>query len=219
MCEAHASARRLLRAHKLQREPVLARVELSLREARSLVRALPEEERAHVNEVYGLIARDVTNKTRARVRDRLLSDVNDLLRRRPKTWRRDARESLKRLGVSKDAGHLVDTAVRTHSSIAFNAAVWVEAQDPELWGFEYSTAGDERVRPSHRAFESGGVGVRYPKDHAFWRQFAPPNGWNCRCTLNPIYVGDPDAITVPFTGVPDVPTAFRFNPGKIFLGA
>jgi uncharacterized protein with gpF-like domain len=84
-----------------------------------------------------------------------------------------------------------------------------------LWGFEYSTAGDERVRASHRPFD----GVRYPKEHPFWRQFVPPNGWNCRCGLNPVYYGDRDATIKAFRGVPNVPREFRFNPGGIFLSA
>lgn len=44
---------------------------------------------------------------------------------------------------------------------------------------KYVTAGDERVRQSHRKLE----GVTLPVDSAFWKQYYPPNGWLCRCSV------------------------------------
>jgi SPP1 gp7 family putative phage head morphogenesis protein len=41
----------------------------------------------------------------------------------------------------------------------------------------YSTAGDERVRSSHRAID----GVIRKITDAFWNTHFPPNGWRCRC--------------------------------------
>jgi SPP1 gp7 family putative phage head morphogenesis protein len=41
----------------------------------------------------------------------------------------------------------------------------------------YRTMRDERVRASHRAWDS----LVLPVDDPFWRQHYPPNGWRCRC--------------------------------------
>lgn len=44
---------------------------------------------------------------------------------------------------------------------------------------EYVTARDEHVRDEHRALD----GTILPVDDPFWRQYYPPNGWRCRCTV------------------------------------
>jgi SPP1 gp7 family putative phage head morphogenesis protein len=46
---------------------------------------------------------------------------------------------------------------------------------------EYSTVGDDRVRPKHAILD----GLTYPKDHAIWNKMYPPLSWNCRCTVIP----------------------------------
>lgn len=38
---------------------------------------------------------------------------------------------------------------------------------------------DDRTRPHHRAWH----GTVLPADHPWWREHYPPNGWNCRCTV------------------------------------
>lgn len=42
----------------------------------------------------------------------------------------------------------------------------------------YVTAGDSRVRDSHRSLD----GVVKRIDDSFWNSYYPPNGYNCRCT-------------------------------------
>lgn len=214
MSAAHVKARQMYSAHR--------RVALAIQdkpddrnEIRRLLRQAPRDEKRAIDSFYAKIAKSVTNKTMAKVRDRLLGDVADIVNRKPRAYKKEIRSTLQKIGISHDAGNLVETTIRTQSALAFNAAAWTESLDPELWGYEYSTAGDERVRKSHVALD----GTRYPKDHAFWKKYAPPNGWNCRCTLNPIYAGDRDAHTVAFSGTPDVDPEFLFNPGGIFLAA
>lgn len=97
---------------------------------------------------------------------------------------------------------LAETIFRTQSAAAYNAGRWNIVNDPDtsphIWGFEYCTARDRRVRPEHRLLE----GVRLPKDDPFWKKYLPPNGWNCRCTVLEIWK-DEDIAKVDFgiTGV------------------
>lgn len=81
----------------------------------------------------------------------------------------------------------VEAVFRTQSAIAYAAAQDDALADPAvdslLWGYKYVTVGDDRVRPSHAALE----GLTRPKDDPFWQRNRPPNGWNCRCTLIPIF--------------------------------
>ena len=178
-------------------------------DVRKVMRQLPKRQRDAVNSLYGKIAASAaTRSTRARVRNRMLRSVKELSQG-------DHTGYAKKLNSlrSSHAAEL-DTVIRTQNAVAFNAAIYHDSEDEhELWGWELSTAGDERVRHSHELMD----GVRYPKDHPFWRQFFPPNGWRCRCTCNPVYRDDPEAgIIVPYAyGVPDVPKEFRFNPGKL----
>ena len=46
----------------------------------------------------------------------------------------------------------------------------------------YVTAGDDRVRPAHKALN--GIVKRF--DSPFWKENAPLNGWNCRCNLKQV---------------------------------
>lgn len=177
-------------------------------DVRKALRKLPKRQKEAVNSLYGKIAESATKSTKARVRDRMLRGV--------KEFSQGDHVGYGRKLSSLRSGHQaeLETIVRTQNSIAFNAAIYHDAEDEhELWGWELSTAGDERVRHSHELMD----GVRYPKNHPFWRQFFPPNGWRCRCTCNPVYRDDPEAgVIVPYThGVPDVPKEFRFNPGKL----
>jgi len=44
---------------------------------------------------------------------------------------------------------------------------------------QYRTAGDDRVRAEHQALD----GTTLPVEDAFWKDYLPPLGWNCRCTV------------------------------------
>jgi SPP1 gp7 family putative phage head morphogenesis protein len=99
----------------------------------------------------------------------------------------------------------------------------------------YRTMRDERVRASHRAWDS----LVLPVDDPFWQQHYPPNGWRCRCTAfalserdiaERIAAGEPirreappepppidyvnprsgDIVKVP----PGVDPGFAYNPGQ-----
>jgi len=55
----------------------------------------------------------------------------------------------------------------------------------------YVAIRDERTRPEHFAHHN----LVLPVDHPHWNTWAPPNGWNCRCTLQSLSQGDVDRLT------------------------
>lgn len=123
---------------------------------------------------------------------------------------RSITKRLHRLGVSPINDSYLSTLVKTNASIAYNAAEAVRFEgDIDLWGYQYVTVGDDRVRPSHEALD----GIKRRKDDAFWDSFWPPNGYNCRCQVIPIYGNDRSSR------VPDVKPdeGFDFNP-KTLIG-
>jgi len=84
-------------------------------------------------------------------------------------------------GLGNHAASLAETLLRTEVMLADSAGREAWDADPAvqevLWGWEYSTAGDDRVRPTHAAMD----GVQLAKDDPLWLVWTPPNGWQCRC--------------------------------------
>lgn len=68
------------------------------------------------------------------------------------------------------------------------ARQWLDIKrDKDIYPLlKYVTAGDERVRMSHRALE----GKIFPVDSPFWEKYYPPNGWLCRCTVKKLMQGE-----------------------------
>lgn len=184
------------------------------KEVKRLLARATKTEKDALRGLFGSVAKSLTDKTMSRVRNEMTATIAGLAGGK-KGYRNKLKQSMRSLGIDQndeETAHLVKTVTRTAASLGFNAAAWVESEDDGLWGYEYKTAGDERVRDSHAALD----GVRYPRNHAFWERFAPPNGWNCRCGLNPIYKGERTARAKTYRGTPDVDPEFLFNPGKIF---
>ena len=91
----------------------------------------------------------------------------------------------------------------------YMGAQWQEYESPEgqesIWGYEYITVGDNRVREEHAALD----GTKLPRTDGFWLANWPPNGWNCRCSVLPIF----DDTKPKPPKLVDVPEEFQFNPG------
>jgi SPP1 gp7 family putative phage head morphogenesis protein len=136
------------------------------------------------------------------------------------------RDAMVRAGVVSKTGapgFLVEGMFRTQTQMAYNVGQWQSAQDPViqeiLWGYEYVTVGDDRVRPEHLGLE----GTTAPKDHPIWDRIYPPNGWACRCAALEIFEPEPMALPPaefedPFTGKvvePGADRGFDVNFGKI----
>ena len=57
-----------------------------------------------------------------------------------------------------------------------------ESEKGDLPYLRYITAGDERVRESHRALDS----LTRPVNDTIWDSISIPNGWRCRCTIQQV---------------------------------
>lgn len=138
------------------------------------------------------------------------------------------RAAMNDMGLSPAEPRLIETLFRTQSAVAYSAGRWTfnntAAIDEILWGYEYVTVGDDRVRPAHAALD----GVRLPKDDPFWLTNSTPNGYNCRCDMIEIYKGSelarpveaPDGeVTIDGQRVrPGPDKGWDFNPGQVFAG-
>jgi len=64
------------------------------------------------------------------------------------------------------------------------AANWQQlARDEDDYYLVYDTAGDDRVRPTHKALD----GIALPASHEFWKIAYPPNDWGCRCAVRKVW--------------------------------
>jgi len=132
------------------------------------------------------------------------------------------RDAFAAAGVTPRNPFLLETIFRTQVQLAYSAGRMSANADPAideiLWGYEYVTVGDDRVRPTHAALD----GMRLPKDDPRWAEFTPPNGWNCRCAIVEIFdkgtpKPPPDTIKVDGQEVPVRPDAgWAFNPGMLY---
>lgn len=103
-----------------------------------------------------------------------------------------------------------DTVYRTNVATANTAGKMAVAKDPAVrvlvGGWRYTTAyapGTQGVRPNHGALD----GIIAAVDDPVWRRIAPPNGYNCRCTIEPVFADEvPEAP-------PRVPDGWRPDPG------
>jgi len=123
------------------------------------------------------------------------------------------RDVLTNVGIDVSNPWLLETMVRTQIAVAYSAGRWNANQDPAiqeiLWGYEYVTVGDDRVRFEHEALD----GAAYPKEHAFWQTNWPPNGYNCRCDVLELFYDDAP-VTVEREGEPD--EGWAVNHGLIY---
>lgn len=127
-------------------------------------------------------------------------------------------------GVTNQKSHAIETLFRTQNSLAYAAGQAHADADPAideiLWGYEYATAEDDRVRATHAALD----GVRMRKNDPRWEGIKPPNGYQCRCDVIQIFHGDAEARTIaPRTkiidGIRAEPVAdegWDFDPGQLF---
>ena len=93
---------------------------------------------------------------------------------------RDAeRDEVLAMGIAPAAPHYLDTVVRTNVATSYGAGRWEAVNAPEVASLRpflrYVTAGDEAVRPAHRALHGRIFRVGTPEA----AYYAPPLGFNC----------------------------------------
>lgn len=74
---------------------------------------------------------------------------------------------------------------------------------------QYITAGDSRVRESHRKLDK----ITLQADHPFWDTYLPPNDWGCRCSVRQIAEGDITRADE-LQDMPELKEMFKINSGK-----
>lgn len=176
---------------------------------------------------YGQEAVSATGRLTGKLEDSVLKSIETSLKKGEHVEQGIARlrKAFDNAGVSPGNNYALETMYRTQLQLANSAGRWRANQDPAiqsvLWGYEYVSAGDNRVRPTHDALD----GTKLEKDDPRWRDIFPPNGYNCRCQAIEIWKDDPAAKEkappdrVKVDGVyvtPGPDDGFDFNPGEVF---
>lgn len=112
----------------------------------------------------------------------------------------------------------------TTVGMAQSADQWIDIQrDKEtLPLLQYVTAGDNRVRPEHAAWD----GIIKPVDDPFWDTRTPLNGYNCRCETRQLEAGEVTNLGKHLekvkretkgkvTTLKNTDPLFAINPGKV----
>lgn len=156
------------------------------------------------------LVRGVTADTQRQLREKVSELINERSSVRHAT--EELNTTFQQLGLSGSEWRL-ETIFRTQTQLAYNGAQYRASQAPAvqeiLWGYKYITVGDDRVRPEHEAWD----GVCLPKEDPFWNTHWPPNGWNCRCAVIPMYESRP--IVFPRDQQAQVDPDFAYNPGLL----
>lgn len=131
----------------------------------------------------------------------------------------DWRNQIDDLFIAKGFGRLdsryLETVYRTNVASAYQVGRWESAQRnaPLIKLLEYHAILDERTRPNHRAMHE----FRAPIDSYVWKEWYPPNGYRCRCTV--VFI-TPQMVRVydlaPSTAMPDLhpDKGFEFHPAQ-----
>ena len=166
------------------RRKVFPRLQLSLEDR--LNRLLLPEELAFLRMQFEAAASQWSRPATSR-----LIEVVTEWSRRTRFYGWDASQAAKALNIAMRASGYspitarnLQTLFRTGFHSGVNGVAYVETRyNPKVWGYRYVTAQDEKVRVSHQAQN----GVTLPKEHVFWSVWWPPNGWNCRCTIEVLF--------------------------------
>jgi SPP1 gp7 family putative phage head morphogenesis protein len=76
------------------------------------------------------------------------------------------------------------TIYQTNLRVSYMAGRWARLQRTKRAFplLRYIAVKDARVRPEHASWD----GTILPVDHPWWDTHYPPNGWNCRCDVQPV---------------------------------
>ncbi|MEZ5648636.1 MAG: phage minor head protein, partial [Alphaproteobacteria bacterium] len=107
------------------------------------------------------------------------------------------------LGSVRRLRIIFDTNLRT----AYAAGTWARIQRSKKTRpyLRYVAVMDGRTRPEHQAWHD----TVLPVDHEWWSKHYPPNGWNCRCTVQSLNNRDLKRYDLKVT---EVPPSTKENP-------
>ncbi len=126
-------------------------------------------------------------------------------------------------GVTRLNPYHLDTVYQTNMQTAFMNGRYQQLRDPDVMAalpwWRYRTMEDADVRPNHAALN----GFIAKADDPVWGSIYPPNGYNCRCEVEPLLDGEargelgaqakvPGRDRLPADGGPD--EGFGRKPGR-----
>lgn len=152
-----------------------------------------QHDRAFV--VAGAMKEDLLNDLRAAV-DRVIADGVTL-----ETFRKDFREIVSRRGWTGWSGEgskggaawrtrvIYETNLRTSYSAGRLAQMKAIANEMPYWRYRHNDS-VQNPRPEHVALD----GLVLRSDDPFWQTHYPPNGWGCKCYVEPLDAADMDQL-------------------------
>ncbi|MBA9078954.1 phage portal protein family protein [Rufibacter quisquiliarum] len=141
----------------------------------------------------------------------LLMDLNGLLKNEQgelRPWNSFKKEAL----LKHEEYNVQHLAAEYNTAVASGqgAAKWQKFQEnKEYYFLKVTTAGDNRVRGSHRKFE----GITLPPDHDFWKTHWIPFDWQCRCNIIRVPRAGREATDITALELPALPKMFSHNTG------
>jgi SPP1 gp7 family putative phage head morphogenesis protein len=129
----------------------------------------------------------------AEARQLMLTNIQKMMRDRLETaltdgqtlreFAAEVRQGTESLGITEADPSYLQMVFRTNIQSAYGAGRFRQITNPTVMAarpfVQYRTVGDARVRDSHRVLE----GMVFRADDPEWHRIAPPNGYNCRCSL------------------------------------
>lgn len=125
-------------------------------------------------------------------------------------------------GVTRLNSFHAELVFQQNMTTAYSNGRYQQMRDPEVMRglpfWRYRTMEDERVRPNHAALD----GFVAAADDPVWSYIYPPNGFNCRCSVDPLLRSEgvaalganidiPGSARLPAGGGPD--PGFESKPG------
>jgi SPP1 gp7 family putative phage head morphogenesis protein len=180
--------------------------------------ALTERDISELTQVYGKLAVRVTGDAAGLLEQRASEAMGEIVEQGLHVGGgvTRMREAFDAAGFTPANPFTLENIVRTQIQMAYGAGRWNASEDDAiqeiLWGHEYVTVGDDRVREEHALLE----GTRAPHDDPIWNEIWTPNGFSCRCSIMDIFNGDEGTETqYPPEGA-HADEGWNFNPGKVF---
>lgn len=105
-------------------------------------------------------------------------------------------------GVTRLSSFHAELVFQQNMTTAYSNGRYQQMRDPEVLRalpfWRYRTMEDERVRPNHAALD----GFVAAADDSVWSYIYPPNGFNCRCMVEPLLRSEGEAALGASLNVP-----------------